>query len=166
MYFQLLRGMHRENGVDYKVAYEQNDQGVRHCVDQPVIESESDLVKNFGAEKFRRLSDNEAKAILRVDEETTIGDQESETTLDPLAPESDVTKAAKEGAAEIAEPIGKDVTDRFPGAKVAGLSVYKKPTNKAKRYVVTSLQNGADMFLTEEPIKKVDVEKLIEQWSE
>ena len=69
MYFQLLRGIHLECGRRFEVKHERDDQGVRKCVSQPIVESQADLVAAFGSEKFRRVSDAEAKAILGIKSE-------------------------------------------------------------------------------------------------
>jgi len=173
MYFQLLHGVHLEDEEKYEVVYKRDKQGVAQIESQPIFASESDLVANFGSDKFRLVPDAEAEAILGIKSKKVVGRKQKEAP-DPATPkgdgdesetnnESEFDIAAKKGAEEIAKPPGKEVTERFDGAGFASLRIYRKGKG---RYVVTSLQNGEDVFLTEGPIKKAEVEKLIEEWSE
>lgn len=162
MYFRLKHGVHLENGKRYETVYERDDKGTVTGVTQPVLQSDADLVARFGADKFERLSEHDSavQTILLTDEKSSGGATEEQAPDPATSVETVVEKAVKKGAVEIAEPPGKDVTNRFDGAKDTGLKIYRK---KAGEYIVCSPD---DKILTDEPISKTAVEKLIDEWSE
>jgi hypothetical protein len=161
MYFQLLHGMHLEGVKRYSTKYEPNEQGIMQCTYQPVVQSDSDLVARFGTNKFRRLSDSEAQSLLLTDkDDNVVGEQNSKDSDPTTSVETDVAKAAKKGAVAVAEPPGKDVTSRFKNVQDTGLKIYRKSKDQ---YFVCSPD---DELLTEDPITKADVEKLIDEWLE
>ena len=159
MWFQLQQGIHvdAKNGKTYRVEVERDEKtGQSHITKRPLVQSDADLVVQFGPEKFRRVSDSEATVLLK---ETS-----GESGLDDVDPDvssskSDVAKAVEQGASEIAEPLGKEFTSKFEGAVDVGLKVYRKEKGK---YLVYS----DDELLTEEAITRSEVLKMIESYSE
>jgi hypothetical protein len=165
MFFELQHGRHLEGGVQYATKYEPDDEGKMQCVERPIVESHTDLVERFGPEKFRRLADSEVqdhlKKLGRLPKKDG-GSGKKDTTEDSQA-KSDVAKAAEEGAKDVLEPPGKDVTDRFPGASSKGLKIFRRARNE---YLVMSVDEEEETCLTEEPITKGRVEKLLKEWTD
>ena len=122
MYFQLLHGIHTELGKKYQTVMGRNEQGERVYLERPTVESKQDLVALFGTNKFRRLSDDEAKNLLSQKTDVSLG----QATPTDASPKGSVAEAAKQGAAGIAIPPGKDVTLKFPRARAMGLCIYYK----------------------------------------
>ena len=156
MHFELLQGMHSDiNGKLFSTLI-YNDQGEVIGKRRPVIESESDLVKNFGTMKFRRITADEYNILLQADAEAL-----GETEETPSAPsDSAVSEAAKKGAAGLQHA---DVTESFPKAKAANLKVMKG--SNAEYYV---LDGETNQQLSEEgKLKsKVQVHTFIKQYME
>ena len=156
MYFVLLKGSHSEFDKNFQVKTAPDGQGVPGIVTQPVVESTRDLVAAFGPEKFRRISNDEAKTLL-PEAEKEAGRQDTAKDSDPT---SSVQKAAEEGAAEIAEPPGVDVTEKFP-------ELSEWPT------VVVYFKRGVGYFIadknkviTEKPIKRKDIVEWVRNYME
>lgn len=158
-WFQLLQGIHfdAKKGITYRVKIKRDDQGVAHYVEQPIFESDADLVDHFGGEKFRRLSASEAKVLLS---EASGTDDESLDVPDASS-KSEVQEAAEKGAAEIMEPPGTDVTEKVSGAIDAGLKVYRVSKG---RFVVCSAKDNE--LLTEDPITRIQVTQMIRTYLE
>jgi hypothetical protein len=75
-----------------------------------------------------------------------------------------VAEAVKEGAVAVLEPPGKDVTNRFPTATSKGLRIYRRAKNE---YLVMSTKGEEyETCLTEEPITKGEVDKLVKEWTD
>lgn len=159
MWFQLQQGIHvdAKNGKTYKVEVRRDEvTGHVDFENRPLIQSDADLVAQFGPEKFRRVSDSEATVLLKkTSGESGLGD----VNPDVSSSKSDVAKAVEQGASEIAEPPGKEITPKFEGAVDVGLKVYRKEKGK---YLVYS----GNKLLTEEAITRAEVLKMIESYSE
>lgn len=137
MFFQLLAGMHREiDGTVYRVKTEASTKDGLVPVHQPIVESACDLVAKFGANKFRRISDTEAESLLGS------------------------AKKEKSGLVVVKSP-GRDVTEKFPGAKNANLKVYLR---RKGAYLV--FDSNDDPITAEGPINREALEELLEQFSE
>lgn len=150
MYFRLLVGTHIEKGKTFSVERERDDKGSVVSIKQPIVESSVDLVMAFGPTKFQRLTEAEARMLLSAaPEKDAVGQDEKSPDFDPTASsETEVAKAANQGAAEIAKPPGKDVTDIFPMAIAAGMKVFRK---KKGEYLVFDPQG--------KPVNNVPVTK-------
>jgi len=161
MYFRLLHGVHLEKGgKKYEAKWERNKDGALEYTSQPIVQSDNDLVKQFGTNKFQRMNDKEAIVILSEQQDEAVGQPDSKDSV-PTAPvETEVAKAAKQGAVEITEPPGKNVTRHYPKAEKKGLAIYRK-SNDA--YLVHSSDGEA---ITELPITKIEMVKLIKEFSE
>lgn len=133
-------GSHAEPGPDGRVV-------IHKAGDNAIIESDRDLVTMF-PNKFER-----------VDE------------INPAKPEkSDVQKAAEEGfkgvmppadppaEQEEEEPLGRDVTHRFPLAEEEDFKVFAKG---GAFFVVEA--DDPDVPLNDKPLKRKDVEQFVEQ---
>ena len=154
MYFQLLLGVHLEGGKTYKVTFDRSDKGEIINYNQPIIKSDRDLVQAFGQDKFRRLSDQEAKVL--IGEATGVGKDKNSS---PVAPdETKVAKAAKAGPKEITEPPGIDVTDKFEEIEDDSVTVYFK---RGKGYYVAY---DEEVVSTDEPLKKAEVMPWIKKY--
>lgn len=158
MFFRLLIGIHTEYGKRYQAVITRDEKGAVTSVTQPIIESKNDLASLHGTDKFQRLSDKEAAFLLQ---ELAVAEPGSTNPVPTATVESEVSKAAKQGAVSTLEPLGKDVTDKHPGAKNAGLVIYRKDKNA---YLVTMLDGS--LITAAGTITKVEVKKLIEQYSE
>lgn len=124
-YFRLLQGIHQEPGRQtFQVTEEKDDKGEVIAVNQPVIESDLDLVILFGSGKFERVPDP-PKTLLNVTGGTGVAPA-------PAPQPSPVAQAAAQGAVAVAEPpnYGKDVTRRFPAAVENTIRVFMKPGGK------------------------------------
>lgn len=162
MYFQLTHGVHidSKNGKTYRTEWERDDKGGLRYTKQPVVESDVNLAEAFGTDKFRRLTEAEAKDLLLADKKAS--GRTAPTGKSPdVSAETEVSKSAKKGAVGIAEPPGKDVTNRYEGAVDAGLKIYRKAKDQ---YIVHTAKD--DEPLTEDPITKKEVEKLIKDYLE
>jgi len=153
MYFQLLHGIHTELGKKYQTVMGRNEQGERIYLEQPVVESKQDLVALFGSNKFRRLTDKEAESLLPK-ADTTLG----QTALTGACPkESAVAEAVKQGAVDIINLPGKDVTLKFTRARALGLHILYKDhkytiTDKEGKVLTTNgpiLRSQVNDFITE-----------------
>jgi hypothetical protein len=159
MFFRLLSGIHTEFGKKYQVIVTKNEQGKVTNISQPVVESKVDLVQKLGPEKFQRLTDKEAAFLLQE----SVVDEPGSTNPVPTTPaESEVSKVAKEGAKDVLEPLGKDVTDKHPGAYDAGLRIFRKTKDA---YLVTLAKND-ELITAAGPITKDELKKLIKQYSD
>jgi hypothetical protein len=153
MFFRLLHGIHTEKGTKYEAKTERNAEGVLVYVSQPIVESKNDLVAHFGTNKFQRMSDKEASLLL-AEHRQAAGEEMGTPFVPPAAPatpESEVSKAAKEGTKEIAKPFGKDVTHKFPFVqKKTDLTVRFK---RGEGYFV----EDDGKIVTEVPLKREEV---------
>jgi len=138
-----------------------------------VVESESDLVARF-PDKFERVTVGNEKAAVVQSTET------------PEAEKTPVQKAAEEGAKDIQpeepaeelkeepkeeskkkvlkkkNPLGKDVTEKFPSAEEQELKVFYK---KGKGYSITEA-GDTSIALNEKPLKKSQIAKFVEEYLE
>lgn len=147
MYFQLLSGIHVQHGKKYEVVTERNKEtGEILVLNQPIIESEKDMVAAFGANKFRRVYRQEMNDLL-----LKAGGKVENTSSIPPAIDTEVAEAVKKGAVGIAEPPGIDVTEKFPEISEYddehSLKVYFK---RPKGYYITDDGN----VVTDVPLKK------------
>jgi hypothetical protein len=129
MYFQLLRGRYQDaKGKTYQAVTVRDKKGAITEQDLPVIESNSDLVKNFGPEKFRRLSQSEIDLLL------------PDTVREP---EQQGPTAQPSGSPGSQQPptdaLGQDVTKRFFAAKKAGFNVFQ---NAEGLYFILNVQSN------------------------
>jgi len=163
MYFLLLQGMHSELGKTFRAETEPDKEGRLRIKNRPVVKSKRDLVAAFGVEKFRPISESEAKALLKTD--GLLEKPPDSTDSDPAASEaeSDAVKAAKQGAAAIAEPPGTDVTHKFPETQdetdITPLKIYFK---RGEGYFV--VDNGK--IITEVALKRADVVDWVQAYRE
>ena len=156
MYFLLLQGTHLEFGKEFQVETERDDKGVLRINKQPVVKSKNDLVNAFGAEKFRRISEDEAKALSKT-EGLEYDSAERQSSVDT---ESEVAQVAKKGAVGIAEPPGIDSTSKFPElSEWPTITVYYK---RGKGYFIAD--NGE--VVTEAAIKRGDVVEWVRSYTE
>lgn len=166
MLFRIKRGVHNEGGVTYRAGA--ND----------ILESETDLVKVFGPEKFERartgakpsnpdlpelkesMAETKATAVEGTDTEegkaTSKAVQKAQETADEdkeneSEEEGDDTENGEEGE------LGKDVTEKFSSAKDAELSVFKK----GKEYFVTESDEPGEALNSAHLKSQKDVEKFI-----
>jgi hypothetical protein len=158
MFFRLLCGVHRELNTVYEVKLSRDAKGALIPGHQPVVSSTRDLVAAFGSDKFQRLTDDEARILLRSEEVT---EREVARAGGGDSAETEVAVAAKQGAVAIAEPPGKDVTDKIDGASAVGLRVYRV---KKDAYLVTDSQG--DLVTAAGEITKRQLVELIKQYTE
>lgn len=159
MFFRLLCGIHTEFGKKYQVVLTKDEKGKITNTSQPVVESKNDLVRQFGPEKFQRLTDKEAAFL---SQESVVVEPGTTNPVPTTQPESEVAKATKQGATAILEPLGKDVTDKYPGAYDAGLRVFRKTKDA---YLVTLAKND-ELITAVGTITKSEVKNLIKQYLE
>jgi len=157
MYFVLLKGTHVELEKKFQVETAPDGQGVMRVTKQPVVKSDRNLLKAFGPDKFRRISNDEAKTLLPEAEKEAGRQDAVKKESDPA---SSVQKAAEEGAAEIAKPPGVDVTEKFP-------ELSEWPT------VVIYYKRGVGYFIadknkviTEKPVKRPDIVEWVRNYME
>ena len=154
MYFQLLAGSYACGNKKWNVEVERDGKGAVLSMKQPIVESNSDLLAAFGPEKFRQVTVEEAKSLRHLQNLQTVAQPA------PLPPElSLVEKAAMEGAKEIAEPPGVDVTSKYPEIQddLTPLKIYYK---RGKGYYV---MDGGEI-ITQEPLKREDVVTWVESY--
>lgn len=121
-----------------------------------VVESPLALDKMF-ANKFRRVTDEEAKVIVRKKKTKTSKKEEDEETIDPEGLDPDT--AADDGGVEEGEEVeettktdyGVDITSKVKGAKAAGLLIFENA--KEKTFAIF------DEDKRDEPLKANLVEK-------
>jgi len=77
-YFQLLRGVHAEGSIRYEATPIKDDEGKVIDFKKPVVKAYRDLVAAFGSEKFRRISEREANALMAVEKASELGDTGSD----------------------------------------------------------------------------------------
>jgi len=144
MYFQLLRGVHVERGGRTYQAVRETDKAGRIISEKlPVVESDTDLVRAFGPEKFRALAPDEARILLAGGK----------------APEA---APSASGAPVEAGGTDQDVTGRFPKAAAAGLSVTHLA---AGGYIVADAETGE--ALCDEPLKsRIKVHQFVKAYTE
>lgn len=175
MFFQLMVGTHRE--IDGKVytakVLQRGQQGRPVKVFQPVLISNANLDKKFGGNKFRAITEVEYKRLLKLQgasENPPINKQTSEAPspetetsaiVDEEIEDDDFSKAAKIGAKDIAKPVGKDVTEKFPEAVKYSMKVYSQPGGKY--FIVDS---KGEMLTTENPIAKNEINEFIESYQD
>lgn len=128
MLFQLLKGRHIENGVTYEARDRQKN----------IVESNDNLEKKFGPEKFRKVQADDFEDIQerarsakkskapRKEAEAGRDDPAEEAPAKASAPKS--AKAAKAKKADLVEQYGNDVTDQFDYAEEAGVTVHSDGT--------------------------------------
>jgi len=147
MFFQLLFGVHREATEVFEVELIRGDNNEIVDKKMPIVESESDLVKNFGRDKFRKLSESEVSVLragVNVSEEPALTGTASDT---PVA---------------IAPPVlGRDVTIQFPGARLANCLVYLKPGGK-----YTVVDKGTNQVVNEGYLKKDEIPAFLKGYIE
>lgn len=160
MFFQLLAGMHVEGGKVYSVKLETHPETGARIVardGRPIIKSDKDLAKIFGADKFRRLTKGEASLLLA---ESSAAGEQSDTSASAPAASAEVQKAVKKGASAIAEPPGVDVKSKFPElADYPNVDVFFK---RGKGYFVCI--DGETK--TEEPLKRDEVTNWVQSFME
>jgi hypothetical protein len=165
MLFRLLVGTHMEKGKVFSVKTERDTKGVFIPVDLPIVESSSDLMMQFGADKFQKLTESEIQTLLSqrqasLQQDAAGQDDKSPNGSPAASPESEVEKAVKKGAIGIAEPPGKEVTYRFPMARKNRLTIYRK---KGEGYLIFN-SNGES--ITKTPVSKEAVIALVENYTE
>jgi hypothetical protein len=154
MLFQLMHGVHTEGGVTHRTKIERDKEtGAVHYTEQPVIETTKDLARMFGVDKFRPIGEREA-TLIRSKIGEIEGAQDAVDSDPTTSVESEVAKAAKQGAVAIAEPPGKDVTEKFPEIQdetdIIPLKVYFK---RGEGYFV----GDANEILTSVALKRSEV---------
>jgi len=156
MFFQLLQGVHLEDGNVYKVEIERDVKtGEVIKSDRPTIACDRDLVAAFGPEKFRKLDKDETDLLLK---QAGIAVEQNHTNSNSTA--TAVEKAVKQGAVGIAEPPGNDVTSKFPElTDWPTINVYFK---RGKGFFVTENSD----ILTEEPLKRDEVVTWVKKYME
>ena len=146
MRFQLLVGKHQDvNGDNYEVGLVKDDDGKVISRKLPIIESDSDLVKIFGSNKFRKLSGSLPTDAPGLSENIVPG-------------ASDLDKAAQQGAAGLKHG---DVTESFPKAKDAGLKVYRQEDGQ---YFVSDSKSNE--LLSEMLNSRIKVHTFVKQYTE
>lgn len=158
MYFLLLQGVHLEFGKTFRVETERDGEGRLRIKKQPVVESKNDLVNAFGVEKFRRISEDEAKALSKTEGlEYVSTDQQNSAETET---ESEVAEVAKKGTVGIAEPPGIDSTGKFPE-----LSEWPTITAYYKRGIGYFIADNGEV-VTEAAIKRGDVVEWVRSYKE
>lgn len=173
-WFQLLIGTHREqDGTVYKAEPIRDSQGRVLEWSRPLIHTTADLERMFGARKFRRVSDPEARMLLAQKGQTEAGMLSVPPSL-PTNPESPVSVAAEKGAKgvqpsqeeEVVHPInyGVDLTGKFKGAHGLELRIFCKPGG---RYTVCRVEEGNVLvpLNTDETLSKSQVAEFIKAYS-
>lgn len=110
-----------------------------------IVESDKDLVKKFGADKFELVQ--EAQPVVAPPSPAPVS--KPAPAVEPSA--AKVVKEPQGGSDELAESsLGDNVTDEFPSAVAGGLLVFRK---------------GASYFVTEadEPEKALNDTKLTQK---
>jgi len=160
MFFQLLQGVHLEDGNVYKVEIERDVKtGEVIKSDRPTIACDRDLVAAFGPEKFRKLDKDETDLLLKQAGITAV-EMDTTNLISTAAAEIEMEKAVKQGAVGIAEPPGNDVTSKFPElADWPTVNVYFK---RGKGFFVTENND----ILTEEPLKRDEVVTWVQKYKE
>lgn len=143
MYFRLLQGVHIEKGRTYEAKGVRAEDGTVDYPNQPVVESDRDLVAAFGSTKFCRLSKGEAEMLLSKSEKAPPVEEDSD---------EEKTKTAKKE-----KPLGKDWTDKFEGAKAAGLTIFRQTKNAYLVYFKEELLTAAG------PISRKEANELVKQ---
>jgi len=176
MYFQLLHGSHKEK--DFKVyqtvVAKRDDRGMALDTFRPVLISDSDLVRNFGSDKFREISKEEydklskkrmpSKGVSQPPPKTN-ENEETPFFVDEELEGGAVAKAAEKGAEDIKPKsvLGKDVTSRYPDAEDLGVRVHAHKKDKG-RYIV--VDNETDEILTAEPLLRSEIEDYVNSYVE
>lgn len=152
MYFQLLAGMHMGlDGTVYKVVMSRDGKGGLVPTHQPIIQSAIDLVAMWGSEKFRRVTEAEAKLI-----ESSISAVENIEQTQFLENTPSVKEEEKHKTPPT--PVGKDVTSKFSNAAKLGLSVYK---DKDGGFLITDCDGK---LITEGAVTREEVVRLLSQY--
>jgi len=156
-FFRLLQGQHQEPGRrNFAVTTQRDAKGAVIAVNQPIVQSDQNLVKLFGKGKFEAVSDPN-ESLLHV----TAGGGRATT---PTPTPSPVQQAATRGAVGISEPpnYGKDVTKRFPAAAQNGVAVFMKPGGK---YTLVDVESEPEVIITADgPIAKSEVSDAIDKY--
>ena len=167
MYFQLLQGCHKEiDGTKYEsIVTKKDDRGRPLEVFQPVLTSNSDLVKNFGNEQFRALSKEEYETLLKKQNKKIGVLEKKANTPIPETDLEEMEEAVKKGAKDIlpVSVLGKNVTSRFPDAIGMGLEVHISKDDRTKYLVV---KKGTEELVSKNPLEKDQVEDFIDNYSE
>jgi len=137
MFFQLLHGIHTELGKKFQVKVAKGAEDVSQPV---IVESEHNLVRMFGSDKFRPLTDEQASLLLKTDKAP------GEVDTSATSPGASVKPVEK-----TVNSLGKDVTDKFLPALENNLKVYYKN----HRYMVTD--SGGRVLTIDGPIQRAQV---------
>lgn len=154
--FQLLHGSHSEivkSGKTRKVVTYDIPKNSEESV---FIESDRDLVKDFGRDRFRRVSQSQVRATVPT---STFNDPQRPTK--PHLPPEEEFDAEPEVKISGSVGLGTEVTDQFPEAEQRELRVWKRDK---KMYVTTEKDTSKPIH--DDPLTtSKQVQKIIDQWS-
>lgn len=136
--FRLKAGQHIQGGITYRPIEGHN-----------IVESDRDLVKKFGHDKF--------ELILPAEYYQQHAPQAAAGAVAVAEP----PKAQVAAKAAPTPPPGAEVTEAWPQAVELGLRVFKKPGKGGSRFFITE-RDMPDRPLNDEPLTKDDVQAYLD----